>query len=534
MPWDEQSARDGSPDERSRSGGGKAKGRPQTGESSGLSLRLRLMLMLLAVFGVIQVGLSVAHLVYDSRTADALFVTELSRVVDAISGSVQTASAPLTDAALQSVSAERGAAVLGRPCIITLYDQAGTVIATSAHPPIDIRPLGPPQDLLAAGRDLGLESRLTKLPAKVGGVTSRIVVRPLPPIATGPSAGQGRLLVVAAPEALFTDLSDRATMNIVMLTPIGLIASAIAGWFIAGIAVRPLRQLGLIASQMRPDNLTQPIDFHSSASELTSLKQELDQMRKRIESGYKAQERFVANVSHEIKTPIATVLTESQTLARPGATPAEIRQFIDSTQDEMRRLGRLVESFLLLTRVRDGKPVESTRARVPVNDVVLDSIQHCWRYAQEHNVKLDPELFADADRELAVIADPDLLRTMIDNLVRNAIRFSPKEDTVKVLVRLDSTDKVCIGVRDRGPGIPESMKEKIFDRFAQGSGDEKLGRGSGLGLEIAQGIAELHGGHISVSNLERGGCEFCAMLPLATAVSPSAPTCHDEPAPAHS
>jgi two-component system OmpR family sensor kinase len=259
--------------------------------------------------------------------------------------------------------------------------------------------------------------------------------------------------------------------------------------------------------------LQSPIFLGSTASELKDLQVELDRMRQRLEAGYEAQERFVANVSHEIKTPIATVLTEAQTLPRNLPLPSDVKQFIESTQDEMRRLGKLVESFLLLTRVRHGKPLQSTTRTVIVNDLVMESVLHCRKMAEQHEVKLTPELCEEQDRDLTVRGDPELLRTMVDNLIRNAIRFSPHGQTVDVTVKCEP-EQISICVGDRGPGIAPELLDKIFDRFSQAKSEEKLGRGSGLGLEIAQGIAELHGGRITITNRKNGGCEFCATLPL--------------------
>ena len=522
MPWDDKSTPRHSSTKRSEPVPNGTRQEPRN-ERSGLSLRLRLTLILLAAFGVIQVALSVAHLLDDGKTAKALFVNEMTGAVESISRQVQSEQAPLSDAALSAIADDGANDVLGQRCAVSVYDQDGMLVASTLHPPIPLSLVGGVSTALSTDGGPGRSLTLEGFPAGGNPVFSRVVSQSI-----GHGLDRRRVLLIAAPETFIAELLDRATRNIVLLTPIGLVVSAIAGWFIAGFAVRPLRQLGLIASQMRPDNLAQPIDFHSSAIELTSLKQELEQMQRRIESGYEAQERFVANVSHEIKTPIATVLTEAQTLARPGATPSEIRQFIDSTEDEMRRLGRLVESFLMLTRVRHGKPLESTRTTISVNDFVLDSIQHCWKYAEEHGVKLDPELAHEAEQDLTVVGDPDLLRTMVDNLIRNAVRFSPREALIKVVVRTDGLDKVCICVRDKGPGIPDALIDRIFDRFAQGKSEEKLGRGSGLGLEISQGIAELHRGRIAVSNVDDRGCEFCVTLPLAEPLAASAsPACTD-------
>ncbi|MDB5295116.1 MAG: integral rane sensor signal transduction histidine kinase, partial [Phycisphaerales bacterium] len=307
--------------------------------------------------------------------------------------------------------------------------------------------------------------------------------------------------------------------------PVGLLAAAAAGWAVAGVAVRPLARLRRIAADLRPDTLSRPIDVGSDTAELTDLQAELDDARRRLDAGYEAQERFVANVSHEVKTPITAILTEAQLLARERDLAPNVRRFVDSTSDEMRRLNRLVESFLLLTRVRHGQPPAGTTRRVSVNDLVMESVEHCGPMADLHGVRLEPELVAgaDDDPDLAVRGDPELLCTMLDNLVRNAVRFSPRGDAVRVSVRPGGGDNgdalpghVSVYVRDRGPGIAPMVLDKLFGTAARREADAP-GRGTGLGLEIAQGIAELHGGRVQARNLPDVGCELHVALPLVPA-----------------
>lgn len=118
------------------------------------------------------------------------------------------------------------------------------------------------------------------------------------------------------------------------------------------------------------------------------------------------------------------------------------------------------------------------------------------------------------DLDVAVLGNCDLLRTVIDNLVRNAIRFTPKDGVVMVSAAVRD-DRLTINVRDVGPGIPAELLPRIFDRFSQSKDELRRGRGHGLGLEIAMGITELHGGTIVARNVETGGCEFEVVLPVA-------------------
>ena len=201
--------------------------------------------------------------------------------------------------------------------------------------------------------------------------------------------------------------------------------------------------------------------------------------------------------------------------ARGPISPAA-RQFIDVTRDEALRLARLCESFLLLTRVRHGKPVTVGHKPHGVNEWIMDCVEESQSAASRFGVEIKPTLlFDEAGIDASVAGDRELLTTMLDNLIRNACRFSPAGATVEVSASLMDEHRVRIGVRDFGPGVPPLMLEKIFERFVQADQSEPSGRkGSGIGLAIAQGIAELHGGTIGVANNQDAGCTFSVELPL--------------------
>lgn len=297
----------------------------------------------------------------------------------------------------------------------------------------------------------------------------------------------------------------------------GTFASMISGWIIAGVAVEPLRRLAGIADKLVPNTVKQAadepdLDEVRETPEIQQLASELHAAKVRIREAFAAQERFLSNISHEIKTPIATLQLEAQTLDR-SRLPPEGTDFVELAEDEMRKLGRLVESFLTLTRVRDGQG-EAPPHRCGANELVMESLEDCVLMAEQHGVRLDVQLADSEDALDAVVAgDPELLRTMINNLVRNAIRFTPRDGRVRVLAEIRD-NHFCIAVRDEGPGLPPELLEEVFDRFVQSSEETRRKRGHGLGLAIAQGIAELHGGKIRVRNLRPNGAEFTAALPL--------------------
>jgi signal transduction histidine kinase len=238
-------------------------------------------------------------------------------------------------------------------------------------------------------------------------------------------------------------------------------------------------------------------------------------MLRRLAEAVQSHERFISHVSHELKTPVAALLTEAQVIKiRP--TEDAYENFVLSVEDEMRRLGRMVESFLMLARFGHGRRFLA-EAIIPINDIALEAVEHASLLAHHHGVTLGLRLHDPGpdDREAMVRGDSELLRVVIDNLIRNAVQFSRMKDRVDVAVEITGS-WVVLSVRDNGPGIPEEYLERVFDRFVQAPTVPDAGRrGTGLGLTIAKGVVDLHGGEIRVRNRPEGGCEFTVRLPLA-------------------
>lgn len=306
------------------------------------------------------------------------------------------------------------------------------------------------------------------------------------------------------------------TRIVLLVGVIGTIASAITGWFVAGVAVAPLNRLRRLASRLAPDSAASDLDDESigDSREVSGLAREIDVAHSRFRERFAAQERFLLNVSHEFKTPISVLLTEAQTIDRAGLTE-EGRSFVESVEEEMLTLGRLVESFLTLTRIEVEERVANFRPYA-LNDLLMDCVHASHRMAEQRGVTLAPSLISDdAQTSVLIYGERELLRTMLENLIRNAVVFSPTGGMVEV-VAIAAAGVAMLAVRDLGPGIPADQVERIFDRFAQASDGSGLsrGRGHGLGLAIAMGIAELHRGTIAATNRAEGGCEFVVTLPL--------------------
>lgn len=476
------------------------------------SLRRKLTLWMVIVWGVVHGTLALVILLYERNAVDHFFNARLSaRSID-IAAAVEPFLPEIKDDDLARIASNHSRFVMGEGFELVVYAPDGTPLAASRRPAPDLSQIaedGGPE----VGAGLAFQSRVLKVSEGEGTAPRvRAIVMNVPS-----DRAAGYRLLVGTGDTYARRMIRRLREVLVASVLAGLVGAAVAGWLISGLATEPLRRLLESMQRMNPGTVGTAVDMQGGSEELAIVRRELDAMRSRMQAGFRAQERFISNVSHELKTPISVLMTEMQTLPRLEKAPDELREFIQSVREELGRLGGMVDSFLLLTRVRDGKPLTAAAGSYLVNELIMDSVESCAQMAGMHSVVLSPSLLADeADLDLQIRGVPDLLRTMLDNLVRNAIRFSPANGRVEVGA-LRQGGKVRIVVRDHGPGIPPEMIDKVFDRFAQASSEERRGRGHGLGLEIAQGIAELHGGSIKAENCEDRGCRFTVTLPVGNA-----------------
>jgi two-component system sensor histidine kinase GlrK len=284
--------------------------------------------------------------------------------------------------------------------------------------------------------------------------------------------------------------------------PLGLAIAAVFAILIA----RPIRQLDRAIRRLGAADFTAGVRVQGP-TDLEFLGQRLDWLRQRLAALEEQKTRFLRHVSHELKTPLTALREGSELLADGAAGPvtSEQREIVAILQSNSAQLQRMIEDLLNYQRAVAG--VESLKlARVDLAEVTRAVI---------HTHKLDA-----ARRSVTIalhalpavaLADEEKLRVVVDNLVSNAIKFSPDGGTVRVVVRLGESD-VSVEVSDDGPGVPPEDREKVFEWFFQGerpSGSRV--KGSGLGLAIAREFVKAHAG--SIEALEGPGGRFRVSLP---------------------
>ena len=219
---------------------------------------------------------------------------------------------------------------------------------------------------------------------------------------------------------------------------------------------------------------------------------------------------FVANISHELKTPIGALSILSEAVLDASNDPEAIAKFASRMQAEAKRLSDLVQEIINLSRLQDDDPLKNGK---PINlvEVITEAVDQSRLNAEKRKITL---VFEQID-EAVVNGDRNQLTMAVNNLIENAINYSP--DATRVAITLKVSDQIAeIAVSDQGIGIPEKDLERIFERFYRvDPARSRLTGGTGLGLSIVKHIATNHGGDVSLWSVEGAGSTFTIRFPLA-------------------
>lgn len=281
------------------------------------------------------------------------------------------------------------------------------------------------------------------------------------------------------------------------------IGAVVAVW-VARTSLKPLRDAAATASRVSQSTLTERIGYEGADDEVGRMVSSINAMLDRLESAFGEQRRFVADASHELRTPIAVIAGHLEIVRDTELTPAERREEFDLIADETARMGRLVDDLLALARLEAGGPTPHQPLEV---GSLLDE-------AAARGRGLGPRrIIVDAPDSLWVDGDPDQLMQALLNLVGNAIAHTSEGGTIR-LEASSSGSLVRIDIEDNGTGIRAADVPRIFDRFYRAQGPRAAaGGGSGLGLAITRRLIELHGGSVRAGNLPTGGAVFTVELP---------------------
>jgi two-component system, OmpR family, sensor kinase len=302
--------------------------------------------------------------------------------------------------------------------------------------------------------------------------------------------------------------------------------ACLAGLTIANRAMEPIAALTAAASEITSTRdpsrrMPQPA-VHDEVGELAKtldqMLRSLDAARTEREQAMSKQREFVADASHELRTPLTSVIANLELLQASLQRPAgdEDREMVDSALRSSRRMSRLVADLLLLARADAGRISERTDCDLA--EIVGNAA------AEIAPVAGGRRLNVDNGRPVPVRGNPDELHRMVVNLLDNAVRYTPEGSKIELRLAADE-QSVTIEVEDNGPGIPEQMREQVFDRFVRGSGpaDTAAGGGTGLGLAIVRAVARSHGGEVKAIRAPHGGALLTVTLPRERSEEPITP-----------
>ena len=328
-------------------------------------------------------------------------------------------------------------------------------------------------------------------------------------------AGRPYSIAMLRPMTSDNEILVQARRAMMLAIPVALLVAAMGGWLLARKSLAPVAAMSAQARAISAENLGDRIDISNPRDELGELGLTLNGLLERLDGAFASQRRFMADASHELRTPVAILQGELDVaLSRDQRDAADYRESLEIMSKSVRKLTRIVRDLFLLVRTDAGE-LPLRQERFYLDETLSQTVQSLRTLAAERGVRLVEK----HDRELIIRGDEDLVQRLIVNLVENAIKYTASGGMVNV--RTTATDRsVCIEVQDSGTGVPAGLHEKIFERFVRADPTRGAsqqagtnGSGAGLGLPIARWIAEAHGGRIWLERSDPSGSLFRAILP---------------------
>ena len=332
------------------------------------------------------------------------------------------------------------------------------------------------------------------------------------------------LLVVGIRSDVSFWLSDLLSV-FAMAAPLVLLLSIAAGYWLASRAMRPVQAITHTARRISETNLHRRLEL-KQRDELGELAATFDRMLDRLEAAFARQRQFTADASHELRTPLSIIDLEATRALAHDLTPQAYQQTITTIQQENRHMTRLVNDLLLLARADAGQS-RIKHEEVDLSEVVVDTVERLASLAQQAGIviKVAPV------PELTILGDRMYLVQLLTNIVENALKYSSgtgtSVDIDLVQQRKQGQTWAVLSVCDDGPGIAREHLPHLFERFyrvdktrthsQELSPDDGRPAGNGLGLSIAQWIAQEHGGEITVRSAPGRGSVFAVWLPVQSA-----------------
>jgi two-component system heavy metal sensor histidine kinase CusS len=331
--------------------------------------------------------------------------------------------------------------------------------------------------------------------------------------ATVEAVSGGKVVHLTAAHIAVKEMATLAGFRnrILLAVSLAFVLTALLGYVLLRRGLRPLRRMASHAAAITPAQLDSRMDNRDTPVELQQLGEAYNAMLDRLADGYQRLTQFSADLAHEIRTPVGSLMGHCQVALRQPRTEDEYQALLASNLEELERISRMVESILFLARA-DEAQAALNRQTLDLADEMQRVAGYFEGLAEERDIALHTE--GDARIE----ADPLLLRRALSNLVANAIRYADEGSVIDIRViesRVVENGRQCrIEVENQGPTLDGATLGKLFDRFYRGDASRHQSSDSnGLGLAIVAAIMQLHGGEVSVNQPAPGRICFALMFP---------------------
>jgi two-component system OmpR family sensor kinase len=325
--------------------------------------------------------------------------------------------------------------------------------------------------------------------------------------------GNGLYLLLAAPLTQVNGVLARLLAVELAVAALALAVAVLLGWWLVNVGLKPLRAIEAATTAISAGQLDERVPESSRHTEVGRLAHSFNLMLDRIQEAFTRRDatearlrQFVADASHELRTPVAAVKAYAELFSRGARNrPEDLGRVISGIERESGRMGDLVDDLLLLARLDEGRPLE--REPVELVKVALDAVEAARLVGPEWPVTVE------ARKPVEVLGDPARLRQVVDNLLANVRAHTPPGTRTRLSVE-EQGDEVQVDVIDNGPGIPPDQQARVFERFfrAESSRTRATG-GTGLGLAIVSALVGAHGGRVGADNNPEGGARFWFRLP---------------------
>ncbi|MFK4073742.1 heavy metal sensor histidine kinase [Ectopseudomonas khazarica] len=353
---------------------------------------------------------------------------------------------------------------------------------------------------------IGQDTKLSVSDLRSGVTDSGIMLR----AATVVTTSGGREVHLTAAHLMSKEMAMLAAYRerIYLAVALAFLVTALLGYLVLHRGLRPLRKMAAHAAAITPERLHSRMDSADTPVELQQLSDAYNAMLDRLAQGYQRLTQFSADLAHEIRTPVGSLMGHCQVALRQRRSEDDYQALIASNLEELERISRIVESILFLARADEAQAVVE-RQKLSLHDESQRIADYFEGLAEERQITF--QITGNG----SVLADPLLLRRALSNLVANAIRYA--NEGTEILMQVTQTHRGArIEVENQGPVLSDETLSKLFDRFYRGDASRHQRSDSyGLGLAIVVAIMQLHGGQVGVEQPRPGIIRFSLSFPGA-------------------